>query len=86
MKPIDALKRAIEYLIVSSRRFENRPGAVIEKMAPETREALKGLKSSDIDGGPQAERIDVYGDDAHYRNKEFEKDKISFDKKFLKIK
>jgi hypothetical protein len=86
MKPIDALKRAIAYLTLSSRRFENRPGAVIEKMAPETREALKDLKSSDIDGGPQAERIDVYGDDAHYRNKEFEQDRLNFDKNFLKIK
>jgi len=89
MNPIEAFKRALFYVSgVCSSRTLNKPGAVIERLSPEARAALKGLKSSDIDGGPTAERVDelkyYVGSDEYYRNKEFEKDRLDFDKKILK--
>lgn len=87
--PLEALKRALFFVSgLCSQRTLNKPGAVIERLSPEAREALKDLKSSDIDGGSQAERIDelkyYVGSDEYYRNKEFEKDKLEFDKKIIK--
>jgi hypothetical protein len=59
-------------------------GEVVKRLPSE---ALSKLKSSDIDGGDKAERIDqlkyLVGTDEYYRNKEFEKDKLEFDKKIL---
>lgn len=86
MNPIDAFKRAMFYVSgLCSSRTLNKPGAVIERLSPEARDALKELKSSDIDGGPKAERLDdlkyYVGSDEYYRNKEYEKDRLEFDKK-----
>lgn len=68
-----------------SSRTLNKPGAVIERLSPEARDALKELKSSDIDGGPKAERLDdlkyYVGSDEYYRKKEYQKDMLEFDKK-----
>jgi hypothetical protein len=89
ISPIDALRRALFYVSgVCSSITLNKPGAVIERLSSETRESLKQLKSSDIDGGSTAERMDelkyYVGSDEYYQNKEFEKDKLEFDKKILK--
>jgi hypothetical protein len=89
MNPIDAFKKALFYVSgICSSITLNKPGAVVQRLSPEARKALTQLKSSDIDGGPKAERIDelkyYVGSDEYYRNKEFEKDKIEFDKKILK--
>jgi hypothetical protein len=87
--PLEALKRALFFVSgLCSQRTLNKPGAVIERLSPEARAALTKLKSSDIDGGDKAERIDelryYVGSDEYYRNKEFEKDKLEFDKKIIK--
>jgi hypothetical protein len=88
ISPIDALRRALFHISsLSSRMFDKKPGAVIERMSERERTALQKLKSSDIDGGPTAERIDdlkYIGSNEYYENKEFEKDKLEFDKKILK--
>lgn len=89
MTPLEALKRAMFYISgVCSSRTLNVPGAVVQRLTPEAREALGKLKSSDIDGGDKAERIDelkyYVGSNEYYENKEFEKDKLEFDKKILK--
>lgn len=88
MKPLDALRRAMFYISgLYSGRMLNKPGAVIKKLTPETRQALQDLKSSDIDGSESSERIDdlkYYGSEAFYQNKEFEKDKLEFDKRMKK--
>ena len=89
MTPIEAFKRALFYVSgLCSQRTLNKPGAVVSRLSPEAREALSQLKSSDIDGGPTTDRLDdlkyYVGSDEYYRNKEFEKDKLEFDKKILK--
>jgi len=89
MTPIEAFKRAMFYIsAVCSSITLNKPGAVVQRLSPEAREALPKLKSSDIDGSPTSERLDdlkyYVGSDEYYRNKEFEKDKLEFDKKILK--
>lgn len=89
MNALEAFKRALfKVSSLSSHLFANRPGAVIERMSDKEREALKDLKSSDIGCDPTSERIDglkyLVETDEHYRNKEFEKDKLDFDKKILK--
>jgi len=89
MTPIEAFKRALFYVSgLCSSRTLNVPGAVVQRLSPEARDALKELKSSDIDGSPQSERLDdlkyYVGSDEYYRNKEFEQDKLNFDKKILK--
>lgn len=89
MSPMDAFKRALFYVSgLCSSRTLNKPGAVVQRLSPEAREALQNLKSTDIDGGPQAERLDdlkyYVGSDEYYRNKEYEKDRLEFDKKLKK--
>ena len=89
MGPMEAFRRAMFFISgVCSQRTLNQPGAVVSRLSPKEREALSQLKSSDIDGGPKAERIDelkyYIGSDEYYRNKEFEKDRLEFDKKILK--
>ena len=88
MTPIEAFKRALFYISgVCSSITLNKPGAVVQRLSADAREALSKLKSSDLDGGPQSERIDelkyYVGSDDYYRNKEFEKDRLEFDKKIL---
>jgi len=89
MSPMEAFKRALFYVSgLCSSRTLNKPGAVVQRLSPEAREALQNLKSSDIDGGPTAERLDdlkyYVGSDEYYRNKEYEKDRLEFDKKLKK--
>jgi hypothetical protein len=89
MTPMEAFKRALFYVSgICSSRTLNKPGAVVQRLSPEARQALSELKSSDIDGGPAAERVDelkyYIGSDEYYRNKEFEKDRLEFDKKLKK--
>lgn len=94
MNPIEAFKRALFYVSgLCSSRTLNKPGAVIERLSPDARDALKDLKSSDIDGsnyrlddsGYDGMNIRYYvGTDEYYRNKEFEKEKLEFDKKIIK--
>ncbi len=86
---MEAFKRALFYVSgLCSSRTLNKPGAVVQRLSPEAREALQNLKSSDIDGGPTAERLDdlkyYVGSDEYYRNKEYEKDRLEFDKKLKK--
>lgn len=87
MTPKEAFYRAMFYISgVCSSITLNKPGAVVQRLSAEARQALSKLKSSDIDGSN--ERIDdlkyYVGSDEYYRNKEFEKDKLEFDKKILK--
>lgn len=91
MTPLEAFKRAMFFVSgLCSQITLNKPGAVIERLPPKAREALQQLKSSDIDGSPSAERLDesdlkyYVGSDEYYRNKEYEKDRLEFDKKILK--
>lgn len=88
MTPIEAFKRAFFYVSgLCSQRTLNVPGAVVQRLSSEAREALSKLKSSDIDGSSESERIDelkyYVGSDEYYQNKEFEKDRLEFDKKIL---
>jgi len=87
MNALAAFKRALFYISsVCSSRTLNKPGAIIERLSDNDRLELRKLKSSDIDGS--VERIDdlkyFVGSDEYYRNKEFEKDCLEFDKKIAK--
>lgn len=83
MNPLDALRRAIFFISGRySPRTLNKPGAVVQRLSPEERQALQNLKSSDIDGGSTSERVeDLFGSEEYYQNKKFEKYKLEFDKK-----
>jgi hypothetical protein len=86
ISPIEAFKRAMFRIsFLSSRLFEKKPGAVIARMSEEEREALKGLKSSEIDGSKERiTDLTYYSDfDGHYEKKKFEKEMLEFDKKIL---
>ena len=89
MTPMEALKRAMFYISgVCSSSTLNVPGAVVQRLSAKEREALSQLKSSEIDGGDKAERIDelryYIGSNEYYENKELEKEKLAFDKKIIK--
>ena len=90
MTPMQALKRAMFFISgLCSQKTLNVPGAVINRLSAKEREALSQLKSDDIDGSSDSERLDNdikywIGSDQYYQNKEFEKDKLKFDKKILK--
>ena len=91
MNPLAVLKRALwKITLDGGRRFENKPGAVIESINEQDREVLKTLKSSDIDGSPSNEKIGEQelgifsGFAGFYQNKEFDKDKEEFNKKLKK--
>lgn len=84
--PFDVFKRAVFWVSsLSSRIFANKPGAVIERMSPEEREALSQLKSSELEKDRMTEfdMLTVAGNQ-YYVDKEFEKAKLEFDKKILK--
>lgn len=85
MTPMEAFKRAMFFISgLCSQRMLNVPGAIINRLSTKEREALSQLKSSDIDGSPNTERVEyLVGSDQFYQNKEFEKDKLDFDKKIL---
>lgn len=88
MNPLEALKCAMFYVSgLCSSRTLNVPGAVVQRLSPETREALGQLKSSDIDGTERfdSDELKYYcASEEYYKNKEFEKDKLEFDKKIRK--
>jgi hypothetical protein len=89
MTPVEAFKRALFYVSgLCSQRTLNQPGAIIGRLSVKEREAISQLKSSDIDGGSKSERIDdlkyLVGSNEYYHNKEFERDRIEFDKKMKK--
>jgi hypothetical protein len=89
MNPLAIFMRLLwKVSIDSGKRFENRPGAVIERLNDADREELKNLKSSDIDGSPSNDKIENIGlfncFESHYQKQEFEKDKAEFNKKLKK--
>jgi hypothetical protein len=86
---LQALRRAMFFISgLCSQRTLDKPGAVIERLSPEAREALSKLKSSDIDGSSGSERIDdlkyLAVSKEYVENKELEKEKFKFDEKILK--
>lgn len=85
MKPIEALKAVISYVSgLSSQKILNVPGAAINKLSPTARQALQELKSSDIDGSQERHEDIKYYTNEFYEKKEWEKDRLEFDKKILK--
>jgi len=86
MTPIDAFKRAVFWVSsLSSRIYADKPGAVIERMSEKERDALKDLKSSDVEGQLMND-WDKYtlGGRQYDLEKHFEEAKLDFDKKVLK--
>jgi hypothetical protein len=86
INPIEALKRALFYISgLCSQQTLNKPGAVIQRLSPETREALQGLKSSDISSDACDLHVNYYVDTRELaREKEYQRDRLEFDKKILK--
>ena len=86
MKPLEAFKRAMFYVSgLCSQRTLNKPGAVIERLSVSERQALTELKSDDIDGTTRIDDLKYYvGSDDYYKNQEYMKDRLAFDKKILK--
>jgi hypothetical protein len=90
VKPLEALERAMFYISgVCSTKTLNVPGAVINRLSAEVREALSKLKSSDIDGDTTPVYDIRYWIDPHqyedtYRKPDQVKDRLDFDKKILK--
>jgi hypothetical protein len=89
MSPREAFQRAMFWVsCLSSRRFDKKPGAVIEQMHESDRAELRKLTIEDVNPDPNL-RPDLLkelcpGDDQYYQSKEFEKDLLEFDKKILK--
>ena len=88
MKAIDAFNRALFYVSgLCSSITLNVPGAVIKRLSLETREALKGLKSEEIGSNVRLDDLEFkyyVGSDEWYREQEFKKDRLEFDKKLKK--
>lgn len=89
MSPLEVLRKAVSKISIDrGRRFANKPGAVIESMSDKDREALKDLKSCDIDGSPSNDKIEnlEYHTcfEYHFENKEFKKELIAFEGKLKK--
>lgn len=86
MKPIEAFERALFYVSgLSSHIIPKNPGAVLARLSQEAREALKRLTSSDIAEHTRFKEYWRYFEsDENYHKKQFEKDKLEFDKKMLK--
>lgn len=89
MSPREAFQRAMFWVsCLSSRRFDKKPGAVIESMHETDRVELRKLTIEDVNPDPNL-RQDILeqlcpGDDLYYQNKQFEKDRLEFDKKIAK--
>jgi len=82
MRPLIALEHAVTASLVSNRynkrgKYAKTPGAVIQNMGQEAREALSRLTSDEL----VAIRIDPneLGDDAYFADQEVRKLKIAFD-------
>ena len=90
MKPLEALERAMFFVSgLCSQRTLNVPGAVVERLSKEARDALCELKSSDVDGKTSPIEHIRYWIDPHqyepmYRKPEYVQDRLDFDKKILK--
>lgn len=88
MTPYDAFKRALFYVSgVCSSITMNVPGAVINRLSSETREALKGLKSDEISSDVRVDSLELkhyVGSDEWYRQQEYKKDRFEFDRKMKK--
>jgi hypothetical protein len=86
MKPIEAFSRLLGSIFLLDfwkRPGNNVPGKVVERASPEVREALSQLKSDELGPGNRIEEWHK-GDDDYYKNQEFKKDRLAFDKKILK--
>ena len=87
MNALEAFEKAVYWVSsISSRIFDKKPGAVIERMSEADRLELRKLKSDDIN--PDV-RLDEYqkficGDNEYWQNKGFVKERLEFDKKILK--
>lgn len=86
MNALQALKNALFYVsgLYSSRTI-NKPGAVIERLGQNSRQALQELKSDDI--GPEVRLDDLkyfVGSDEYYQQQEYKQDRLDFDKKLKK--
>lgn len=86
MKALEAFKTAMFYVSgLCSTHTKDKPGAVIERLSSETREALQELKSDDIGSNVILDNVGYYAaTNEYYQNKEFEKERLEFDKKILK--
>lgn len=83
MKPLEAFGSAVSYVLLSANNVPNVPGAVIEKLSTETRQALSELKSDDISSNVIPDCF-IFGDNEYYRKKEFVKELMAFDSKMRK--
>ena len=86
MRPLEALENAMFYVCGSIHPDKlNKPGAVIERMSAEARQALQQLKSDDI---VMVRQDRLIGDEKYYDRKHFEetfcKEMMSFDLKMKK--
>ena len=86
MNALQAFKQALFYVSgLCSSRTMNEPGAVIERLSQDSRQALQELKSDDI--GPEVRLDDLkyfVGSDEYYQQQEFKQDRLNFDKKLKK--
>jgi hypothetical protein len=81
LSPLEVFEKALRWISISSSRvFDKKPGAIIERMNEEDRLALQDLKSDDLND----QRFDHFYYSSfkeYYDKKEFEKYKLVFDKK-----
>lgn len=86
ISPWEALQRAMFYISgLCSQQTLNKPGAVIQRLSSETRQALQGLKSDDIGPDKQDLQLKYYIDTRGLlQEEEYKKDRLDFDKKILK--
>jgi hypothetical protein len=86
ISPWEALQRAMHYITgLCSQQTLNQPGAVIQRLSPETRQALQGLKSDDIGSDKQDLQLKYYiNTREQLQEEEYRKDRLNFDKKILK--
>jgi hypothetical protein len=77
LRPLDALEETIYRSIFFHRKpGYNRPGALVERMGSEVREALSKLTSDDT----LKVRTDHLGDDSWYRQQEASRKLMEFDR------
>jgi hypothetical protein len=86
MTPLAAFKQAIFYISgLCSQRTLNKPGAVIQRLSDEARQALPALKSDEIGPDAKLDELQYFvGSDQYYQRKETSKLLTEFDKKILK--
>lgn len=85
--PLDIfLKALFKISFISSRRFENKPGAVIKSLSDKDRQILSGLSSDEL---VATTRQDSYWKDIAFTveyedNLKYKQSLVDFDKKILK--